>query len=267
MKSAQQPALTDSSSRALLAAPPARTLLQSTHPYKYDEVDGFLRLPSRRKQATESQDYRSITVSRPNEVDSDSDPSSSEDESSNPSSDEEPGSYRLTSHQQTIKSLEERLREYPRSIETWLSLLQQSVSSIPFTSKNASRTRSEVAVSILSRALDSHRENRRSRTLRIKFLRAGEGIWHERKLRAEWEDALELGDTELWMQWLDWRAHDATKGLDGIIADARRVLSAFKQDEEDEVVKCRVLWRMATLLKGMGYVERGTALLQAQAEL
>jgi hypothetical protein len=120
---------------------------------------------------------------------------------------------------------------------------------------------------VLSSALEAHRDNRRNSALRLKYLRAGEMIWHKSKLRTEWEDALDLGDGELWIQWLNWKATDPSIGMEGIVADARRALNAFHDSEKDQFIKCRIFWRMASLFKAMGFVERAMGLFQAQAEL
>ncbi|TRM66430.1 siRNA-mediated silencing protein NRDE-2, partial [Schizophyllum amplum] len=66
----------------------------------------------------------------------------------------------------------------------------------------------------------------------------------------------------IWMEWLEWRIRQAKDALSGIVEDAGRVLS----NTEDDLLRVRVLWRMAELLKSAGYVERAMALFQAQAE-
>jgi hypothetical protein len=213
--------------------------------YKYDEVDGFLRLPSRRGRQND-QPYREITLTK-NESDSES-----SDASSDSSSDEDSDYMHLTSHQQTLKYLEHQLTSDLSSIPTWLSLLSQTLSTVPYTSKNATKARSEIALSILSRALSSHPQNSSSKVLRLKFLKAGEDVWHESKLRAEWEDALTVGGMEIWMEWLEWRIRRAAKGIDGIVEDAGRVLRSLGNGKDDEIGKLRVFWRVAVVLKNAG---------------
>ncbi|KZT75158.1 hypothetical protein DAEQUDRAFT_720374 [Daedalea quercina L-15889] len=257
----KMPGLTDSSTRHLLHAAPIRRLLASSEDkYKYDEVEGFLRIISGRERKDDLS-YRSITVSR-HDTDLDDTESSGDDrgESSGDDSDTTP----FTSLQATLKSLEERLSADPTSVSTWLSLLSHTLSTVLITSKNAPKARSEITLSILQRALSADPGNASSKALRLRYLKAGEETWHESKLRAEWEDALKVGGIEIWMEWLDWRIRGAEKGVEGIVEDAKRVLVAVKGDE---VGMLRVLWRVAVGFRDAGYIERANALFQAQAEL
>ncbi|KDQ63400.1 hypothetical protein JAAARDRAFT_147686 [Jaapia argillacea MUCL 33604] len=257
------PQLTDSKSRTLLHSAPTRRLIASnTDKYKYDEVGGFLRISSQ-SQRKPDQDYRSITNT---DVPPDSDYSGSSDSEveQERSSDDESDTSPLTSLQVKLKDLEHQISEDPTAIPSWLSLLAHTLSTVPVTSKNASKARSEITLSILSRALSAHSSNRTSTRLRIKYLQAGEDIWHESKLKAEWEDAIKVGNVEIWMEWLDWRIKKAGKGLDGLVGDAERILRALQGDEMGQL---RVMWRVAVAFWHAGYMERAMALFQAQAEL
>ncbi|KAF9229150.1 hypothetical protein BS17DRAFT_771093 [Gyrodon lividus] len=256
----KQPSLTESGSRALLAAP-SRRLVASGDSSRYEEVDGFLRLPSRAGRRTE-QNYRSIIK---DEANSDSESSSSEADEEN--SDDDQGSSTLTSHQLAVKALEETLASNPSSIRTWLSLVSQSLSAVPVTSKNATKARSEVSLSILSRARAAHPSNFNSRILLLKYLLAGEEVWHGSKLRAEWEDALKLGGIDIWMEWVEWRIRKSGQGIDAVVSDATRALKALGNSEDSEVDKLRIVWRVAVAFQEAGFYERATALFQAQAEL
>jgi DNA segregation ATPase FtsK/SpoIIIE-like protein len=245
--------------------------------YKYEESDGFMRLPSRRDHLKD-QAYRDITLVK-NESESGS------SDKSDDSSDDDSDSISLTSHQRTIKDLEQQIVSNPSLIPTWLSLLSQTLSTVPHTSKNATKASSEIALSILSRALSSHPHNSTSSVLRLKYLKAGEEVWHESKLRAEWEDALKVGGMEIWMEWLEWRIRRAAKNINGIVEDAERVLRSLGDSNDDEIRKMRVIWRVAVMLQNAGvspasvistfgaeyfhsgYTERVTAIFQAQAEL
>ncbi|KAG6888835.1 hypothetical protein C0992_007393 [Termitomyces sp. T32_za158] len=256
--------LTDSSTRALLLAPPTRRVLRSGDTHKHPEVDGFLRISSSRPQGINSESYRSITASK-DDADSDSDASDTSDGVSHDesSSDE----IILTSYQEKLKQLEEVIAKEPGSTDSWLQLLSHTLSTIPVTSKNGIRARSEITVSILARALAADARNELSKVLRIHYLRAGEEVWQESKVQAEWEEALRTGGAEIWMEWLEWRIRQAANGVDGIVEDATRILNVFGQIEQDELVKVRVFWRVAVVFQRAGYVERATALFQAQAEL
>jgi hypothetical protein len=235
--------LTDPKTRALLAAAPKRRLLKSTDPGKYEEGDGFIRVPSRRGRKTD-QDYRSITK---HPAGSDSDSAASDTDQ--PSTDDHDGSAHTTSYQETMKSLDQKLTADPSSIPTWLSLLSHSLSTIPLTSKNAIHARSEIVVSIMSRAIAAHPNNSSSNALRLQHLMAGEEIWHESKLRAEWEGALKIGGAEIWMEWLEWRMRSKNRGVYGMVEDAHRILQSLGTDE---LGKVRVLWRIAVAFRNAG---------------
>ncbi|KAF8078751.1 NRDE-2, necessary for RNA interference-domain-containing protein [Lyophyllum atratum] len=259
----KMPSLTDSSARALLAAPPTRRVLQSGDNYKHTEIDGYLRLPSSRRRDQNEPSYRSITASKD---DADSDAESSTASSDDESSDEEAGTVTLTSHQETLKLLEHQLNEDPTAVDKWLQLLSHTLSTIPVTSKNATTARSEIAISILARALSAHPRNGASKLLRLRYMKAGEEVWHESKVRAEWEEALKLGGFEIWMEWLEWRIRRANAGVDGVVEDAVRART-LGQSEQDELMRVRVFWRVAVALQSAGFSERATAMFQAQTEL
>ncbi|TFK36838.1 NRDE-2, necessary for RNA interference-domain-containing protein [Crucibulum laeve] len=256
--------LTDSSARALLAAPPTRRMLQTDVSTKYEEVNGFIRLPSRRGPQNAEESYRSITLSKENDSDSGSDSASEDVEEDSSTDDEGPT---LSSLQETLKSLEHDITEDPGSVNNWLFLLTHTLSTIPITSKNATKARSEITLSILDRALSAHPRNSSSKLLRIKHLKAGEEIWHDSKLRAEWEDALKVGGVEIWMEWLEWRIRKGSKGLDGIMEDALRAMEAMGAGEEREIERLRIFWRCAVAFRNAGFTERAMAMFQAQAEL
>ncbi|KAG6878633.1 hypothetical protein C0993_001156 [Termitomyces sp. T159_Od127] len=263
-KGIEMRSLTDSGARALLFAPPTRRVLKSGDIYKHPEVDGIIRLSTSRPQGIDSESYRSITRSK-DDADSDTDSSDASDGVSNDesSSDE----IVLTSYQEKLKQLEEAIAKEPGSTDSWLQLLSHTLSTIPVTSKNGTKARSEITVSILARAFAADARNGLSKILRIRYLRAGEEVWHESKVRAEWEEALRTGGVEIWMEWLEWRIRQAANGVDGIVEDAIRMLNIFGQSEQDELAKVRVFWRVAVVFQRAGYVERATALFQAQAEL
>lgn len=248
---------------------------------KYAEIDGFIRIPSRRGVIEDSEPYRSLSKT---EVDDNSD-SSSPSESDCDSHDDSETPV-LSAHQESLKLLEHDLDANPRAVSKWLSLLNQTLSIIPFTSKNATKTRSEITVSIIARALSADPQNNRDRYLRLTYLRSGEGIWHESKLRSEWEDALRVGGIDIWLEWLEWKIRNGNKSIDGVLESAARALTGLGIGEEADVGKVRIFWRVAVAIKnaGMstrnsadtevsihiwspGYSERAMAMFQAQAEL
>ncbi|KAJ7783652.1 NRDE-2, necessary for RNA interference-domain-containing protein [Mycena maculata] len=256
----KMPSLTDTSSRALLSRNPTRSLVNATaSSSKYEEHDGFLRLPSR---SANEQAYRAIDKSNGN---SDSESDSGQSDAGDSSEEETPNS-----HQVTLRTINEKLAVDSRSISNWLSLLSHTLLAIPTTSKNATRARSEISISILSRALEAAGN---SSILRIRYLQAGEEIWHDSKLRAEWEDALKKvtsgpaapsGGVEIWMEWFEWRIRKSNKGISAVVEDAKRALAALYHDE---VAQVRIFWRLAVAFQNTGFGERATAMFQAQAEL
>lgn len=211
--------------------------------YKYEEIDGYLRLPSRGSHLANDA-YRDILPQHTDDTESESSQSENQTDSEG-DKDLRP----LTAHQIALKSLEQQLDSDPNNEDVWLRLLSQTLTSVPIQSKNASQVRAEISVSILTRALAVLPK---SRILRLKFVESGEKIWHESKLRTEWTTAFALGGTELRLEWLEWRIRKANAGLESVVNDARRVLNTYGDSEEDEIAKVRVLWRMALLFKNAG---------------
>ncbi|KAF7306805.1 hypothetical protein MIND_00472200 [Mycena indigotica] len=241
----QMPSLSDASSRALLSRHPTRSFI-ATSSSKYEEYDGFLKLPSR----SSKQDYRDI------EKAANSDTEDSVSSAAEESSDEET----FTSHE--MKVINQRLATDP-SIENWLLLLSHTLAhNVPPDSKNSTKARAEISLSILSRALVA---TGKSPQILSKYLEAGEDIWSEDKLRSEWEDALRnANDLGIWMSWIDWRWRACKNGISEFIHDVERASTALGQDQVSQTM---VLWRLAVALKSAGYFERATALFQAQAEI
>ena len=273
--------LTDSASRALLSQPPSRRLLPSKDSSsKYAEVDGFIRISSRSGVNKNNEPYRFLSKV---EADDNSDSSSSESDGSHDSDGND--TPILSAHQERLRLLEHDLEANPRAVSKWLTLLNQTLSTIPFTSKNATKARSEITVSIIARALLADPQNKLDRRLRLTYLRAGEDIWHESKLRSEWEDALKVGGAEIQLEWLDWKIRSGNRGIDGVLESAARALTGLGSGEEADIGKTRIFWRVAVAIKnaGMsrkladlevsihiqspGYPERAMAMFQAQAEL
>ena len=240
-------ALTDSSTRALLKKAPRRLML-STSGTDYQEEDGMIRLPSRKGPKKPEDSYRSIT-GNPDFSDSDA---SSPSEGDGSSVDEGDDQLLLTAHQITLKSLEEDLAANPADADKWLALLRQTLSTVPITSKNATQARCEITISLLSRALSTRPPNARNKMLRILYLKAGEEVWHESKVKAEWEGAFKDGDIEILMEWLEWRIRRGTGGLEGVVESAIKALNRLGTSEDDEIAKVRVFWRVAFAIRSAG---------------
>ena len=239
--------LTDSASRALLSRPPSRKLLPSKDSSKYVEIDGFIRIPSRCGM-NKNDAYRSLSKVEADDNSDSSPPSESDDSHDSDDND----TLVLSAHQESLKLLENDLEANPRAVSKWLTLLNQTLSTIPLTSKNAMKARSEITVSIIARALSADPQNKLNRHLRLTYLRAGEDIWHESKLRSEWEDALKVGGADIQLEWLDWRIRNGNKGIDGVLESAARALTGLGTGEEAEIGKVRIFWRVAVAIKNAG---------------
>lgn len=147
-----------------------------------------------------------------------------------------------------MKKLQQEVEVNPDSIKAWLLLLDQTLSTVPITSKNARKARSEISLSVLSRALTASPQNAKDKHLRLAYLRAGEEIWHESKLRSEWDDALKFHDIEIYMEWLEWIIRRGQTGVDEIVEGAAKMLKRVNSDSD----KIRIFWRVATAIKMAG---------------
>ena len=237
---------------ALTTGQPKRLLPLPESSSRYQEVDGFLPLPSR-TPLEYGQSYRAITSL--NKPGSDSDV---QDDDSTPGSESDNDSdiLPLSSRQEALRAIEQHLTAEPSSISAWAALLDHSLGDAPPTSKNAKIARSEIAASILHRALKASPENKRSAYIWIKLLKAGEEIWERDKLNDKWEEALSCSESaDVWVEWFDWRIRSNMFGIQGIKDDACRALrvTGVTMTEQDlEVIKLRLFWRMAVFLKESG---------------
>ena len=221
-----------------------------------EDGEDFLRLtakPSRYRDKALVSQHRTVTATIHAAVDpEDSDGFISDSGGSSSETTEEEAESQtpaLTSRQMAIKNLEEKLREDPSSVQSWLSLLSHSISAVPLDTRSAAKVRAEIAESILSRAVSTHPSNKASIALRLKYLRAGKEVWDEKKLQREWDDALALRSTEVWMGWLDWKLSRSRGGLEGIVED---VAHALLQLRYTELGSLRVQWRAAVILQQAG---------------
>jgi len=253
--------LTDPKARQLLLRPPRPvSALPGINTRDAGEDGGdFLRLTGKPSQSKGQRDkalvsqHRTVTTTIRAAVDSeDSDGfiSDSADSSAETTEEEfESEAPVLTSRQMAIKELEEKLRRDPSSVQSWHSLLSHSISAVPLDTKNAAKVRAEIAESILSRAVSAHPLNKTSIALRLKYLRAGEETWDEKKLQREWDDALALQSTEVWMAWLDWKLSRSRSGLEGIMENVSRALEQLRHTETGSL---RIQWRAAVILQQAG---------------
>ncbi len=207
-------------------------------------MDGFIRLPSRRARLVEPKDYRSILPSKDHGSESDSSSASAVSDSD---VDDDHDKTVFSSNHEKIRFLEEQLSVDPSSVSTWLSLLSLSLSQVPAASKNSSKVRSEITLSILGRALPSLPEGSSTR-IRLLYLHAGEELWTSEKLGQEWEKALTAGDFNIFFAWLDWRIRDGSRGVDEILEAATRILVSAT----NELERLRIFWRLTCVLRQAG---------------
>jgi hypothetical protein len=239
--------MSDAVSRRLLEAAPKRRLVALTDANgKYQEVDGFIPLPSRKPRPIKEEDYRSIGPARGHDSEVDSLSASAASDSSD--DDDDGDGTVFSSYHSKMRSLEEQLSSNPTSASSWLSLLSHSLSQVPTASKNATKVRSEITLSILGRALPTLAKVSSSIRIRLLYLHAGEELWSSDKLKQEWEVALATRDTNIFLAWLDWRIRNGTDGLDGILEAAIRVLAATTSELE----RLRVFWRLTCVLRQAG---------------
>jgi NRDE-2, necessary for RNA interference len=167
---------------------------------------------------------------------------------SDSSDDDDQDGLIFSSYHEKMRSLEELLSGNPTDVSSWLSLLSHSLSHLPTASKNASKVRSEITVSILGRALPSLAKGPSSTRIRLLYLHAGEELWTSDKLSQEWEVALAAGDINIFLAWLDWRIRSGSNGLDGILEAAIRALASTTSELE----RLRVFWRVTCALRQAG---------------
>lgn len=232
--------LTDQTTRLLLRKNPERRLTALKPSKLGNEGDEVIRLPSSKGSKNPEDSYRSITLTYS---------SSSENEIASSDDDSQP---LLTAHQETLKMLEEDINANPAIPEKWLALLHQTLSTTPTTSKNATKVRSEITLSVLSRAFAAYPDNSKSKALRILYLKACEQVWQEDKLDGEWDEAFKDGDIEILMEWLEWQIRKGLDGLDGLIASAVKALARLEKDV-DERAKIRIFWRIAFAIRSAGW--------------
>jgi hypothetical protein len=211
---------------------------------KHQEMDGFIPLHSRRPRLVEPENYRSISPLKDHGLESDSSSASAVSDSDD---DDDHSRTVFSLNQEKMRSLEEQLSIDPSSVSTWLSLLSLSLSQVPAASKNSSKVRSEITLSIVSRALPSLPEGPSTR-IRLLYLYAGEELWTSEKLSQEWERALTTRDFNVFLAWLDWRIRNGSRGVDGVLEAAIRVL-AFATSELENL---RVFWRLCCALRQAG---------------
>ncbi|KAI0321133.1 NRDE-2, necessary for RNA interference-domain-containing protein [Amylostereum chailletii] len=252
------PSVSDTSTRAILKAPPRRLIPLPTTTRKYEEVEGFIRISSRQR-TREAPSYRSIEPERVE--DSDSEASSSNDEGSQ--TDDDVDTTPVTAYQEKLQDIQQQLSRDSLNPETWTSILLHMLSQVPITSQNATIALAEITISVLERAFATLQRGSATAHLRLLYLQAGEEIWDDSRLSEEWEAGFRFNDPDIRMGWLEWRTRRRVEGFNGVLEDAVRMLSA----SSNELDKLRIFWRVAVVMRHAGFHERAMALFQAQGEL
>jgi len=141
--------------------------------------------------------------------------------------------------------VERHLQQHPDDVASWIAYSTLHLKLSPELARRAgtdptgqgtlpqTRANSEVALSILARALDAHPANMASSKLHIAYLHAAEAFWPAEKVTSRWKNVLrelseragqeEQGMMQLWLGYIDWRegqgfgkSADGRKGIGGV---------------------------------------------------
>lgn len=181
--------------------------------------------------------YREITRAR------------SDSSASSASSESESDTELVTPELTRAGQLAARVREYPTDISAWMTLLKHNTAPA-----QDGMARAEMAVSVLSKALAAHPANRRSPSLRLRLLRAGEMIWPDSQIEQEWKDVLSdfAQDGDVWSEWVGWRMR-RMHGVEDVISDISHALDVLRgSTEELEMQRLRIVWRACVWLRQAG---------------
>jgi hypothetical protein len=231
--------LTDQKTRLLLSIPPARLHSSEKSASSYVETDSFISIRSH---------PISTQVNVENEFSGSSD---SESGDSNYITDDE--TIQLSSRHKVIQDLEHLLAQDSAQPCKWEELLDRTLGVVPHGSMGSTKARAEITVSVLDRAFKSSHTNTLSPSLRLKYLQAGEDIWHESRLRYEWEDAISnIMSMDIWMEWLNWRLRCGSGGISTLIDAFTRVKNLVSNAEKSEIAMVKLLWRAMLALQQAG---------------
>ncbi|CAE6423356.1 unnamed protein product, partial [Rhizoctonia solani] len=191
-----------------------------------DEVDDL----GKAKRREEGPAYREITRA-------------GSDSSASEISDSESDTELVTPELTRAGKLAARVKEYPTDISAWMALLKNNVA--PAQNELA---RAEMAVSVLSKALAAHPANRRSPSLRLRFLRAGEIVWPSQQLEKEWQGVLAdfPHDGDVWAEWVGWRMRvvRVVNGVEDTITDIAHAFEVLRGNTEElEMQRLRLFWK------------------------
>ena len=174
------------------------------------------------------------------------DPDSS---ASSASSESESDTELVTPELTRAGQLAARVRDHPTDLQAWMALLKHNIAP----ASNA-LARAEIAASVLAKALAAHPANRRSSSLRLRLLRAGEMVWPDQQLEQDWLDMLKdfPQDGDVWSEWVGWRMR-VMPGIEAVIEDIQHALYVLRgSTEELELERLRIFWRACTWLRQAG---------------
>ena len=238
--------------RHLTSIRPRKLVASAKTDLMYEEVDGFIRLKSHKGKGKD-QEYRAISLEEVGNSESESEPSDDTQSDKSEDSDTLPT---LTAREESIKAIEQRLQANPEAISDWMLLLEHSLCDMPRSNKSGRLARSEITVSVLSRALDAHPTNVRSTLLRLMYLHAGGEIWDEKILASEWESALRTcGTTDLWVEWLNSQLGTTVATFESGLQSAIRTLESIPvglSGQDSDIASLRIFWRIAVFMKQAG---------------
>lgn len=136
-----------------------------------------------------------------------------------------------TEYERLLKANPARIDDWIKYSSLHLQLSPATADSSTASSVTTSRANAEIALSILSRALDAHRDNNSSVELHLAYLKTAETFWTARKVTERWKWVLtQVGGQagidgsrkmELWLKYVDWREGQgfgaiATEGSGGV---------------------------------------------------
>ncbi|WWC58836.1 uncharacterized protein I303_101380 [Kwoniella dejecticola CBS 10117] len=193
---------------------------------------------------------------------------------------------------QETSALEGYLRENSGDVERWIDYSQLHLRLSPDLSHQSDKDRTsktraeaEVALSVLSRALDASTDNFSSTRLHLAYLRVAEEFWPTEKVTNRWKNVLrELGERgnndvemmDLWLGYISWREGHGFAGqgggVDEVVEVYEECIGKLKANTSGDAVAREenllyLFLRSALFLRQAGYTERAIAAFQALIEI
>lgn len=210
------------------------------------EEDGFIPVekPRNATSITNAPDYRAVT--QLNDLDSELS-GSDEDELHWIDSEDEDTTDTYSSETARLAHI---LSEDMSSIPAWFNVIAHSASSNP-----TPQGRAEIWLTMLEKALSAHPSNRRSDTLRLRYLEAVRDAKSSSDEDSAWERALmDLQSENLWVEYISNRlAKHGPNDLETAVVRIWRELSKSNFDpERRHYAQLRIFWRAIVGLQEAG---------------